>query len=123
MTHLGIVQGCSYVVMESETGAELDLHTGLPYWLFSILAFFKSLWLGKFEFGFFLKFGLLLAFLKFVFSFQKFHCLGVYGRNNAPCLQIRPFLDATFNSTTQEDSKNLLVWACVAKKANDVMHS
>ena len=47
---------------------------------FTILAFFNSLWLGKFEFGFFLKFGLFLAFLKFVFSFQKFHCLGVYGR-------------------------------------------
>ena len=51
---------------------------------FTILAFFNSLWLGKFEFGFFLKSGLFLAFLKFVFSFQKFHCLGVYGRNNAP---------------------------------------
>ena len=49
---------------------------------FTILAFFNSLWLGKFDFGFFLKFGLFLAFLKFVFSFQKFHCLGVYGRNN-----------------------------------------
>ena len=51
---------------------------------FTILAFFNSLWHGKFEFGFFLKFGLFLAFLKFVFSFQKFHCLGVYGRNNSP---------------------------------------
>ena len=61
----------------------------LPYWLFlrknfTILAFFNSLWLGKFEFGFFLKFGLFLAFLKVVFSFQKFHCPGVYGRNNVP---------------------------------------
>ena len=51
---------------------------------FTILAFFNSLWLGKFEFGFFLKFGLFLAFLKIVFSFQKFHCPGVYGRNNVP---------------------------------------
>ena len=51
---------------------------------FTILAFFNSLWLGKFEFGFFLKFGLFLAFLKVVFSFQKFHCPGVYGRNNVP---------------------------------------
>ena len=31
------------------------------------------------------------------------------------------FLDAIFSSTTQGDSKNWLVWACVAKKPNDVM--